>query len=638
MDGLIDGQQQGGEKNALLKKWDERVGKAVKAAGKQHALYKKCRDAVDLREKNESRKVNPYLIHSTLSALVPALYAKNPEIEVRPARLAAEVRGEVSPWVAFAEVAEDLLQREFVDNTDLKRRAKGCLLSTLTTGSGWLKMTLQDDYRADPMQYNRLNDAQDNVAEIEALQRELDEPAADEEAVAEALKFQTAHVEAALQGQGELFVHKGLVIDRVAAEDLIVLDDAVLELADYAKAEAIGQRVWMTAEVYKRVFAAAELPKGAKRFGKDKGEAMIKAGDSADDCLLEVWEVWDKGSGHVFTFARGADDWAREPYSPAPTGERWYPFFGLMFNTVDGRYYPLSDVQTLIDYQDEYSHLRSQVRNSRQYNKPTFVVPKAGDLSAGDAQRLTEHVRDDESGKWIAANINPSQPISASIQQFPVPQLNHALFVPDMIFRDVEMTTRSGDAARGYVNKAKTATEAEIMSMGMQSGISERQDIIEDMMRDMARYALEIMVQSYTPDDVAQLIGAETPWQNMGIDVAFKHLALDIKAGSMSKPNKFQEREQWMQLMPVLQQTIAQMAQLQLQGQAGMAGALRKMLEETINRFDERIDLDEFIPDFAQDMMAQQMMQQQQMLMQQGAPQMDLPPDEAQPQGAMNGL
>ena len=43
----------------------------------------------------------------------------------------------------------------------------------------------------------------------------------------------------------------------------------------------------------------------------------------------------------------------------------------------------------------------------------------------------------------------------------------------------------------------------------------------------------------------------------------------------------------------------------------------------------------EFIPDFAQDMMAQQMMQQQQMLMQQGAPQMDLPPNEAQPQGTM---
>ena len=635
MDGLIDGQQQGCEKNALLKKWDERVGKAVKAAGKQHELYKKCRAAVDLRDKNEERKVNHYLIHSTLSALVPALYAKNPEIEVRPTRLSVAAQNEVSPWVGFADVAEDLLQREFVENTKLKRRMKGCLLSTLTTGNGWLKVTLQDDYRDDPMQYNRLNDAQDNVAAIEMLQRDLDEPGNDEEATAEALKLHTAHVEAALQGQGELFVQKGLVIDRVAAEDIFVLDDSIRELADYGQAQAMAQRVWMTSEVYKRVFAAAELPKGAKRFGKDKGEAMLKAGDSEDDCLLEVWEVWDKGSGYVFTFARGADAWAREPYSPAPTGERWYPFFGLMFNQVDGRYYPLSDVQTLVDYQEEYSHLRSQIRDSRQYNKPVFVVPKAGDLSANEAQRLTESVRDDETGKWVAANINPGQPINASIQQFPIPQLNHALFVPDMIFRDVEMTTRSGDAARGYINKAKTATEAEIMSMGMQSGISERQDMLEDMMRDMACYALEIMVQSYTPDDVAQLIGAQTPWQNIGIDVAFRHLALDIKAGSMSKPNKFQERDQWMKLMPVLQQTIAQMAQLQLQGQAGMAGALRKMLEETINRFDERIDLDEFIPDFAQDMMAQQMMQQQQMLMQQGAPTMDLPPDEAQQQGVM---
>ena len=58
-------------------------------------------------------------------------------------RLAVETRGEVSPWVGFAEVAEDLLQREFVDNTELKRRAKSCLLSTLTTGIGWLKLTLQ---------------------------------------------------------------------------------------------------------------------------------------------------------------------------------------------------------------------------------------------------------------------------------------------------------------------------------------------------------------------------------------------------------------------------------------------------------------------------------------------------------------
>lgn len=82
-----------------------------------------------------------------------------------------------------------------------------------------------------------------------------------------------------------------------------------------------------------------------------------------------------------------------------------------------------------------------------------------------------------------------------------------------------------------------------------------------------------------------------------------------------------------MQLMPLFQQSIAQMAQLQMTGQSGMAGALRKMLEETLNRFDERIDLDEFIPDVGQDMMQQQMMQAVQQAVMPAAP---MPTDDLQ--------
>ena len=634
---LTDGNGGG---NALLKKWDSRVGRALKNADKQHKLFTTCREAVDLAKKNTERKVNPYLIFSTMSALIPALYAKNPEIEIRPGKAAVSVAGEVSPWLDFAQTAEDLLQHELVLGTDLKRRMKSCLLSTLTTGVGWLKLTLQDDYRADPLQHNRLPDAQDNVAQLDALKLALDAAGTDKETVRQELAMQTEHVEAALRGEAELYVQKGLVLDRVASEDMFVLDDGVRELGDYLNAQALGQRVWMTAEEYKRLFAKQELPQGARIYGKDKGDytgnrqnnnGMV---DEAEQ-LLEVWEVWDKSTQHVYTFARGAGEWAREPYRPQPTGERWYPFFLLMFNPVDGRFWPLSDVQTLIDYQDEYSHLRSQVRNSRQYNKPVWVVPKAGDLSAGDSQRLVDRVRDDETGSWVAANINPSQPIAYSIQQFPLPEINQGLFDPSMVFRDVEMTTRSGDAARGYINRAKTATEAEIMSMGMQSGISERQDTMEDLMREMARYALEILVQSYSPDEVAQILGTAGKWQNLTPDIAFRYLAVEIKAGSMSKPNKFQERDQWLQLMPVFRDTIGQMAQLQMQGQQGMAGALRKMLEETLNRFDERIDLDEFIPDMTQDLMRQQMMQamgqMMPQMMQPGGGEMPQPHDETQP-------
>ena len=221
---LTDGNGSG---NALLKKWDSRVGRALKNAEKQHKLFTTCREAVDLAKKNTERKVNPYLIFSTMSALIPALYAKNPEIEIRPGKAAVSVAGEVSPWLDFAQTAEDLLQHELVLGTDLKRRMKSCLLSTLTTGVGWLKLTLQDDYRADPLQHNRLPDAQDNVAQLDALKLALDAAGTDKETVQQELAMQTEHVEAALRGEAELYVQKGLVMDRVASEDIIVLDDGV---------------------------------------------------------------------------------------------------------------------------------------------------------------------------------------------------------------------------------------------------------------------------------------------------------------------------------------------------------------------------------------------------------------------------
>ena len=632
---IIDGDTQNDSAapdNALLKKLDKQLGKAIKRTEKYRKQYEKNRDAVDLSgHGGKDNEINPYLIFSTLSALVPALYAKNPEIEIRPTRSAVESVGDgVTPWIGFAETAEHLLQREFVDNTHLKRRMKSCLLSTMTTGIGWLKMSLQDDLRTDTLQHNRLNDAQDNIQQIESLSQQFGEPSADKDTIREELELQTEHVEAALQGQRELFVQKGLVIDVVQSEDMFILDESISDMSDYAHAEALAQRIWMGADEYKRTFGVTELPTGTKKFNSKSDEQTMATDE--DTSLLEVWEVWHKGMGKVFTFARGAQKYAREPYSPEPTGERWYPFFALIFNPVNGRFHPLSDVEPLIDYQSEYTHLRSQQRNLRTMNKPVYVVPKSGDLSANDADRLVQTVKNNSTeGTWVAIDLPATQPINQAIQQFPPPQVNQALYDPSTIYRDIEMMTRSGDASRGYINKAKTATEAGIMAAGTRDGMSERQDIIEDFMRDMAKMALEIMLQSYSESDVSRLLGNNAKWENAPLDIAFKYLSIDIRAGSTSKPNKFQEREQWMQLMPVIQQSVGQMAQMYMQGQAELANALKKLLEETMQRFDERIDLDEFIPDF-EAMKAEQQQQQMMQMVQQAMGQQPAPAQPQQPQ------
>ena len=104
-----------------------------------------------------------------------------------------------------------------------------------------------------------------------------------------------------------------------------------------------------------------------------------------------------------------------------------------------------------------------------------------------------------------------------------------------------------------------------------------------------------------TPEMVQQSLGASYGWQQAPLEVSFQNLNIDIKAGSMSKPNKFQEREQWMQLMPVLQQSMQQIAQMKQMGMTDMAKCVFEITKELVVRFDERIDLEQFLPSIEAD-------------------------------------
>ena len=584
------------EAEAQLKVWQERIDKQVKRMKPHHDNYKKCRKLVtlsDLRSSHKKNDVKPHLIQSALAALIPSLYAKNPEIEIRPTALAAESE-QSEAWQEQARTAEALIQQEFVDNAQLKKNMKACLRSTLTTGCGWLMVTYQSNFETDPIQQNRMNDAQDNVARIDEINRQLNDGQGSKEDLTNELRLQTEHVEAALQGERELYVQQGIVIDRIQSEDIFILDNSVYELGDYVRASAIARRIHMTREDYKTKFHK-DITENCRAYKLD-GE-LVRDGSTENDDMMRVYEVWDKSTGKVFTFADGASEWAIAPWAPNPVGERFYPFFEIDFNPVDGEYHPLSDVEMLADIQAEYHLLRTQENQARAKNNPRYGLSRQGDLSAQDATTYIKVLQVPGSDmEWVGFDIPAEQPISNFIQQLPAPQYNQSMWDPSKAFRDLEMATGAGDAARGTINKAKTATEAEIMSMGLQSRMAERQDIIEDAMAEMTRYVLQLFLQVMTPEMVQQSLGASYGWQQAPLEVSFQNLNIDIKAGSMSKPNKFQEREQWMQLMPVLQQSMQQIAQMKQMGMTDMAKCVFEITKELVVRFDERIDLEQFLP------------------------------------------
>lgn len=578
------------QSKALAKQWGKRLEKALKDRKNEGSekRYKELRAYVrgDVGDDGESGLVRTNIIHSNFAAILPQIYAKNPEIAVTP----TEAVSNVVPWVpGFCKTLQSVISRKFVVEGKLKKRAKSAIRSTMTTAEGWAKVSWQRDVRTDPLIDNRINDTQDNLQRIKHLIDEIKEDD-DSRCELEAKQGELDQQLRQLQEQAEVSTVSGIVIDRVLTEDIFIIDETIYDFDQYDQAETIAHRVWMTEDQYEETFGK-EVPKTANKYGPDKKESSASAEDDKV-MLVAVFECWNKTSNTVYTLCAGADEWARDPYTPKSIGQRFYPFFALAFNPVDGSTKPISDAELLVELQDEYNTTRTNYAEHRKENLPVRVYRKAGDLTDRDISALANR----SANQWVGLEGDPSQPIEKDIAILQNPAIDPNTYDVQPILRDAEMVLGAGDAAKGVINKAKTATEAEIMAQGLQSRVAERQDVVEDWIAEMAQYAGELCLQEMTLAEVQRIAGHDAVWPQMDKEQIFNLVNIEIRAGSAGRPNKAKEREQWAQMLPQIQQSVMQIAQMREQGQNDMAETLLKLMEETLRRFDERIDIESFMP------------------------------------------
>lgn len=598
---------------SLAKRWGKKLEKALKAQkdDKTEDLYKKLRKYVrgNIGDDDLPGLVRTNIIHSNFAAILPQIYAKNPEISVSP----SEAAGKSEAWVpGFCKTLQIVLNRKFIKDANLKPRAKAAIRAAMTTGKGWAKVSWQKDIKTDPIIETRLADSQDNLQKIRHLISEIEE-GDDGRCELEAKQAELEQQIAAIQEQAEVSVVEGLAIDRVLTEDIFILDDTLYDFENYVQAASIAHRVWMTTDDYEQSFDR-EPPKTANRYGSDKKDKGGQAADGDSVELVAVFEVWDRISNRVYTLCAGADEWARDPYTPDVLGERFYPFFALAFNPTDGSIHPLSDTELLVELQDEYNTTRTNFAEHRKENVPVRVYRKSSDLEDDDIRALSNR----QAGQWVGIGGDPATPLANDIAILQNPPVDPATYDVQTILRDAEMVLGAGDAAKGSINKAKTATEAEIMAQGLQSRIAERSDVVEDWLASMACFAAELCLQQMTKPQAQRIAGEDAVWPELSKADVFDLVQIEIRAGSTGRPNKSKERDQWGQMLPQIQKSVEQIMQLRSAGQNDMAETVMKLLEETLRRFDERIDIESFLPARKEGQEAPQIPQELQQQMQQG--------------------
>lgn len=611
------------EADPLVATWFARVKAAEKHWEKLHKRMRHNRklvrgidDAIDAKDpKYNKERAN--LIGSTLTVVLSKVYAKNPEMSAEPTNKARDLR-------LFADTVSTVTQT-MLESAKLKQKAKAGVRAAMTCSYGIVKVQYQrvTQGEQDPVIRQRIADSQDNIKRLEALIKEVEDEK--DRSDAESKKRQLEEALNGLRAQSEVVAAEGLVIDRVSSDRLIV-DHAIEDFWEYESSDWMAEKIPMRKSAAKALYPGFDLSTattykaGEHERDNSQPRGRIFSGPQAsasDDAIIMVIEVWSRLDNRIYTLVEGCNkQFAVAPYTPKVTGERWWPYFILPFQSVDGEFSAQSLVDLLERLQEEHNETRDKFAELRRRIRPHYHA--SGDLKEKDIVVMLHP----ELGEIIVANTNGA-PIEQMLKQAPQLTIDPALFDTAAIRNDMEMVSGLQDAARSIVVQPKTATEAAISDQSLAARVSEFRDQVEDWLTDIAQYSSELCLLAMTPAQVETIMGApaepdpkeaaaamqtgqppEEPaptfqWPGAGMpsaspETVFNLVQIKIRAGSTAAPNRLQAQENWNKAMQLLMPMIDKIRAIENAG--GDATPERELVKETASRFDETIEVERFLP------------------------------------------
>ncbi|QWD67099.1 hypothetical protein [Polynucleobacter sp. MWH-Aus1W21] len=545
------------------------------------------------------------LIHGTISAVLPNVYARNPEISISQAHSVADIK-------LFCKTLEKVTNRA-LEHAQLKNRAKSTVRAALTCSFGILKVMYQRDPSKDSHIQGRINDAQENLLAIHDLENDLNDN--NQAHHHDAKRAELEELIKSLQEQTEVQSTEGLVIDRVLTENLLI-DPSICEFWDYTDADWICQIIPMkrgqAEALYKKNLANAKIyqpGQGEPSHKKAKRLASMQmnagSGLVTDDQQIAVLEIWDRATQRVYTMVEGATEWLREPYSPPRAGERWYPFFLLPYQVVDGQFVGPSLVDLTERLQDEHNEARDRFNQHRDLCIPGWVA-------SADINEKTIKKHSDSRFGEITIVDTEGKPLNQVIIPRGHPKIDPIVYDTSAVRYDWEQVTGLQDAARSTVVRPKTATEANILQRALSGRVFEFKDQIEDWLQEIAQYSAQVLLQELTAEQVERYMGAPITrttmvdgkltmvkektydWPTLTKDRIFDMVDLRIRAGTTGAPDGIEEKEGWLKVLPMISNLSTQIQNLQARGMD--YEHIRNLLRETLLRYDDRIDSNLFIP------------------------------------------
>lgn len=516
------------------------------------------------------------IIFANASALVPSIYAKNPDVSVQSSKGEEE-----RPFaITCQKLVRTIMQKRTPPGVNLKPKARVGVVRTTLMNISYLEVG-----------YTRREVSSDEaMAQIEDIAAKLEKAKSPKE---------IQELEGQLQAMDDTIdllqpagpwcraVHpKDIIIDPDATlPDLSdakwvmvhdVLDTAFLNAVYRTKDPETGQwrSLFKPTHVMKR--DAASRDSGNPNMAGHDSEITNFSLFSYDDDQKQghgaygyddersyrraqrtyVWRVWDKITRRVLMFAENDWSWPVWVWDDPYGLDDFFMQFPLAFHTDPEDIFARGEVSYYLDQQDEINLINSQVSRMRHRISNQLVANKRAVKDEASIMALVKPVKGQE---IVIIDVPEGMKISDVVGAPPIPAADfQQLFDKKDLLEQIDRVSGVSAVLRNVEFKTNTTNKAiDTYESSTQQRLDEKMDAVEEQIGRVGYAILCTCLQFMSQEEVAKLIGMEAAamWPpNMTAREAQDSYSLTVTGGSSLKPTSKVRKAQAQEVGQILGQ------------------------------------------------------------------------------------
>lgn len=508
------------------------------------------------------------VVFANTTALVPATYAKNPDIEITPNDKQDEAT------VYFSTCAERLINVLFAKKVspgiNLKIKARKCIIMCTLTNVAYLEMGWTDKENSTEATLNEIQIKAQELANAKDI-KEIEEI----EGCLVALEDTVDVLSPA--GPWIKFRHPKDVLRDPATTHNDLTDSDWIMIADFVPTNYLRAVYFEKSEdksdEWKSIYAPTHVLNAKSAGGHDEEINNFSLLDENKDCeqygyddeesyqkaqYTKVWRVYDKVTRRLLLFNDKNWSWPiwvwDDPYSLT----NFFPVFCLEFYTDPEGDYARSEVMYYLDQQDAINEIASERRRAIAWARKNLFY----DVDAiKDDAVISAFLSGAEKGGAIGVKVPDGKKLPDMIFSLPPPSGQFMqLFDPQPYLQAIDRVSSVTNVMRGVEYKTNTTNKAiESYESQTQTRLDEKIDMIEEFISNVGMGLLELCVSRMNAEMVAALIDDKCGqiWQQftpMSPQELHAKFSLRVVGGSALKPTARAKKEEAMQMGQVLGQ------------------------------------------------------------------------------------